>query len=1131
MGDDTVSAYADALRELDQLNSSNAALYRAVLDLKCAWKSLDSRMTSMEEELASVRQDCDNYTRPARVSFRHAQGALKRERDAFETFRYRCEDSLESLTNRLHAIEIETNVLKSRTKHQHTQDELLASIQVWAEQTTERLNKVEDEVSATATNLQQVLDHHDNSSSFFHIPGLPCSDDGLLPSSSDSSGSQCASSSIADSQQGLSLAEQLSWERLHHAPATPNRSLTERSRTSPPCTQRMSSERYLQASVQDSQRSQFACLVACFVFIHYVVHALKALYPTRQEPRGFDPSPRPRAGRALSTYASARFIDLCRIMGDLVSSQPGLIAYGLYAVFVCMRSTTFEPRAIPIITPNPVWEDALTHPHRDTEPQQQRARSAVPPAETGRPETAREFAKQINRVTLCVSGKGREGATPAITAPARKMSAALAERHSECTTDDAPITPVAVLDNLFLEHLEGSSDGIDLVGALRGRFGEDEFFGRIQTSPKEYKNFRVDHGLVFIRDQGTEKLCVPDVRVNGRSAREIVTLHMHLLLAHLGAYKTLGLLRDYVWWKTMARDVQTYCDTCQTCKRSKPSNQKPYGLLNPLPVPSRPWEAVGIDFVGPLPESKNQDGVHDSITTVIDLLTGMVHLIPSRTHYSAKEVAELVFEHIYKHHGLPKAIVSDRDSLFSSLFWTHLHKLLNIELRISSAYHPESDGSTERANRTIGQMLRQCISPNQRDWVSKLPAIEFAINSAQSDTTGYAPFFLNSGQMPRSMIWDDTAKDEYPGVQSYAERVKNAVMSAHDSIIAARTKQTHDANRRRRPTPFVSGDLVYLSTKNISLPRGYSHKLAPKYIGPYKILRDYGNNSYKLDLPADLRSRGIHDVFHASLLHVHEPNDDHLFPGRLVSQVLDLGSTDGEWAIDKILTHQGRGEEALFEALWRWGDRTWIPYSTIANLDILKEYLEVLDISTIHNLAGGQLERLGPFASSPACSLSLSPFFRLITLLLILTSTATALIICQLPSSTIMSVTIGDHPYLRQLEGSPDFLLQDDEANCVYRFAAAQVWLFCRIDRQIRDGTFDYSRVAFPGGYDTFTDVWNRATDFPYRFSTIEVGSSLVVNGQHPPADQLAPLPAAPVVTPRFTTSQEDAIQGLLVEL
>ena len=124
-------------------------------------------------------------------------------------------------------------------------------------------------------------------------------------------------------------------------------------------------------------------------------------------------------------------------------------------------------------------------------------------------------------------------------------------------------------------------------------------------------------------------------------------------------------------------------------------------------MPAKPWEAIGVDFVGPLPESKDRDGHYDSITMVIDLLTAMVHLVPSRSNYTAKDIAELMFAEVYKHHGLPRAIISDRDVLFTSLFWTHLNRLIGIKQKMSSAYHPEIDGSTERANRTIGQCCDQ----------------------------------------------------------------------------------------------------------------------------------------------------------------------------------------------------------------------------------------------------------------------------------------------------------------------------------------------------------------------------------------------------------------------------------------
>jgi hypothetical protein len=387
---------------------------------------------------------------------------------------------------------------------------------------------------------------------------------------------------------------------------------------------------------------------------------------------------------------------------------------------------------------------------------------------------------------------------------------------------------------------------------------------------------------------------MPDILIDGRKARERLITQAHSVLAHLGTVKTLAYLRDHVWWKDMVEDIQKYCDSCQTCKRSKPTNQKPYGLLNPLSTLSKPWESIGIDFVGPLPLSKNHNGEFDSITIVIDLLTAMVHLVPSRITYNAREIAELVFAEVYKLHGLPKSIVSDRDMLFTSTFWTHLNRLTGMNQSMLSAYHPQSDGATEQANQTIGQMLRSCISSTQRDWVSKLPAIEFAINVSRSETTGYAPFFLNSGRIPRMFIWNDANSDEYPSVRAFAQRMKHAVMSAHDAILETQVKQARSTNRKRRVAPFIVADLAYVSTKNLSLPKGQARKLVPKFIGPYKLVRDFRNNSFELDLPPHLRQRGIHPVFHSSLLRVHIPNDDRLFPGRLETQVADFGEAELE---------------------------------------------------------------------------------------------------------------------------------------------------------------------------------------------------------------------------------------------
>ena len=161
---------------------------------------------------------------------------------------------------------------------------------------------------------------------------------------------------------------------------------------------------------------------------------------------------------------------------------------------------------------------------------------------------------------------------------------------------------------------------------------------------------------------------------------------------------------------------EAYCETCHTCKTTKLRNQKPYGLLNPLAMPSYPWELIGMDFVSPLPESGNQDGVYNSITVVICLLTAMVHLTPSWTNYNTIQLAKLMFKHIYKLHGLPRNIISYQDVLFTSTFWDHLHWLIGMKLQMSSAYHPQSDRSTEWANCTVTQMLHQCIHQPLSSW-------------------------------------------------------------------------------------------------------------------------------------------------------------------------------------------------------------------------------------------------------------------------------------------------------------------------------------------------------------------------------------------------------------------------------
>ena len=301
----------------------------------------------------------------------------------------------------------------------------------------------------------------------------------------------------------------------------------------------------------------------------------------------------------------------------------------------------------------------------------------------------------------------------------------------------------------------------------------------------------------------------------------------------------------------MVQDINDYCKLCPTCATSKSLAEKPCSLLKAMLVPSHPWQYIGVDFVGLLPELLNHNRAYNMICVIIDLPTAMVHLVSTRQNYKATDMAEVIFDTVYKLHGLPKWIISDQDVLFTSHFWKKLHMLLNIELCLSSVFYPQMDGVTEHANKTMTQMLRQCVSLKQKDWVMKLLAIEFAMNVARLSTTGFTPFYLNYGCNPSSMIWK--GEEVYPRVHQFTEKIKNVIMSMHDVIIASQIQQTIQVNKKQSPTTYKKGDLIYSSTKNIAMPKGRAWKLAPKYLGPFPISKVIKEGvTYQLELSKEL---------------------------------------------------------------------------------------------------------------------------------------------------------------------------------------------------------------------------------------------------------------------------------------
>ena len=242
--------------------------------------------------------------------------------------------------------------------------------------------------------------------------------------------------------------------------------------------------------------------------------------------------------------------------------------------------------------------------------------------------------------------------------------------------------------------------------------------------------------------------------------------------------------------------------------------------LQPIPTQSGalPFQTVTMDFITALPPS----GSFDALFVVVDHdVTKATVLMPCTKTIDALGTALLYHEHVFRRFGLPKILISDRGPQFASKVFQELCSRLAIKSKMSTAFHPQTDGATERVNRSVVQMIRSVIRPDQKDWKQALPMVEFAINSSISAATGLAPFEANGGYMPSMMAQIAPMGTAPPGVRAFVIQALTNLAITHDALIASRVLQRHHANKHRREDPEIrEGDLVYLSTKNLSLPKG-----------------------------------------------------------------------------------------------------------------------------------------------------------------------------------------------------------------------------------------------------------------------------------------------------------------------
>jgi hypothetical protein len=270
-----------------------------------------------------------------------------------------------------------------------------------------------------------------------------------------------------------------------------------------------------------------------------------------------------------------------------------------------------------------------------------------------------------------------------------------------------------------------------------------------------------------------------------------------------------------------------------------------------------------MDFIVGLPHT--QKG-YNSIWVVVDRLTKVAHFIPVNTTYFGARLAELYISRIVCPHGVPKKIISDRGSQFTSRFWEQLHDSLDTKLRFSTAYHPQTDGQTERTNQVLKDMLRACAIQYGTSWDKCLPFAEFSYNNSYQASTKKSPFEALYGRKCRTpLYWDQIGERQVFGPHIIAD-AEQLVQQVRENLRVAQTRQKSYADVRRRDLTFAVDDHVYLK---VSLMRGICRfnvkgKLAPRYIGPFKVLERKGEVAYRLELPPSLS--GVYDVFHVSQL-------------------------------------------------------------------------------------------------------------------------------------------------------------------------------------------------------------------------------------------------------------------------
>ena len=474
--------------------------------------------------------------------------------------------------------------------------------------------------------------------------------------------------------------------------------------------------------------------------------------------------------------------------------------------------------------------------------------------------------------------------------------------------------PLVGLETSFMKRIRECEDRDESVVKAVKELGS-------ATSQLHKEEWTMEDGCILFRG----KVYVPQ---DPKLRHDIVKAHHDSPVAgHPGRWKTTELVTRNYWWPGVARYIASYIQGCDRCNRTKTYPAAPLGKLMPNRVPDRRWQIITTDFIVGLPPSRG----YDAIWVVVDRLSKRMHAIPTTAEVDALGLARLYRDHVWKHHGIPEEIISDRGPQFASTFTKELNRLLGIRTSLSTAYHPQTDGQTERVNQEIEQYLRLFVNERQDDWYEWLALAEFTYNNRIHSATHHTPFELDMGQHPH-IGTEPRRETRVEAVDEYIKRMKAATEEAKSALRKAAEDMArfYDTHQREAPT-YKAGDKVWLDATNITTTRP-TKKFDDKWFGPFTIDKVISRNAYRLKLTPNFRR--LHPVFHVSKLRSYTPDSIHeRRPPPPPKPVLNQEGAE-EYEVENIL--DSRFFRSKLEYLVKWKgygpqENSWQPEENLAN--------------------------------------------------------------------------------------------------------------------------------------------------------------------------------------------------------